>query len=74
MLSPHEILDHCREDIRRTLRSQGTPECEIEELVQRSLAHWVACSLSSAMICASLTESYYLRDRPDAIRQLWNWE
>lgn len=73
MLSPSEILDYHREDLRRTLRSEGCAENEVEEMVERSLAHWVACSLSSAMICASVAEQHYFSDRPDISRQVWNW-
>lgn len=72
-MSPYEILEHHREDLRRTLRSEGCPENEIEEAVDRSLAHWVACSLSSAMICADIAVQHYLRDRPEVARQIWNW-
>lgn len=71
-MSPDEILEHHREDLRRTLRSEGRAENEIEEAVERSLAHWVACSLSSAMICADVASRYGLLDER-AERQIWNW-
>lgn len=73
MLSPNEILEHCREDLRRALRSEGCAEHRIEEAVERSLAHWVACCLSSAMICADVAEQHYFSDRPEVVRQIWNW-
>lgn len=73
MLSPDEILEHHREDLRRTLRSEGCAEYEIEDRVQTSLAHWVACSLSSAMICVSIAERHYFADRPEVVRQVWHW-
>lgn len=72
-MSPCEILEHHREDLRRTLRSEGCAENDIEAAVDRSLAHWVACSLSSAMICADIAERHYFSDRPDVSRQIWNW-
>lgn len=73
MLSPYEILEHHREDLRRRLRSEGCPENDIEEAVSRSLAHWVACSLSSAMISVAVAEQHYFADRPEIVRQVWNW-
>jgi hypothetical protein len=72
-MSPYQILEHYREDLRRTLRSEGCAENEIEACVERSLAHWVACSLSSAMSCAEVAEQHYFRDRPEVSRQIWNW-
>ena len=72
-MSPHEILEHHREDLRRTLRDEGRAENEIEEAVERSLAHWVACSLSSAMICADIASQHGMLDER-AERQIWNWQ
>ena len=71
-MSPYEILDHFREDLRRTLRSEGCAENEIEAAVERSLAHWVACSLSSAMICADIAIRHGMLSEK-AERQILNW-
>lgn len=71
-MSPNEILEHYREDLRRTLRSEGRPDNEIEEAVERSLAHWVACSLSSAIICADIASRNGMMSE-SAERQIWNW-
>lgn len=72
-MSPSEILEHFREDLRRTVRSEGTAENEVEEAVERSLAHWVACSLSSAMICADIASRNGLLSE-QAERQVFNWQ
>lgn len=72
-MSPYEILEHYREDLRRTLRDEGTAENEIEEAVQRSLAHWIACALSSAIICADIASRHGMLTE-SAERQIWNWQ
>lgn len=72
-MSPYEILDHYREDLRRTLRSEGCPENEVEEMTERSLAHWVACSLSSALICADIASRNGMLSE-QAERQIFNWQ
>jgi hypothetical protein len=72
-MSPSEILDHYREDLRRTLRSEGCAENEIEASVERSLPHWLACSLSSVMICTEIAIQHgMLSDRAE--RQILNWQ
>ena len=73
MLSANEILEHHREDLRRTLRSEGCAEHELEERVQASLPLWLACTLSASMICVSIAEQRYFADRPEVVRQVWNW-
>jgi hypothetical protein len=75
-VSPEEIIDHVREDIKRWLLSQGNDasEHEVEAEVDRLLVRDLAQRLSSAMICAQLASSYYdKRFRDRAERQLWNW-
>jgi hypothetical protein len=71
-MSPYEILDYFREDLRRTLRSEGCAENHIEEAVEESLAHWVACSFSSALLCADIASSEGLLS-DQAERQIFNW-
>lgn len=71
-MSPYEILEHYREHLRRTLRSEGVAENKIEDAVERSLAHWVACSLSSAMICADVASRNGMLSE-QAERQIFNW-
>lgn len=72
MLSPYEIMEHKRQEIRR-LYATDMPEHELDELVERSLAHFIACDLSNAMACASIAERQWFADRPEVSRQIWNW-
>lgn len=75
MLTPQEIIEHTREDLRRWLMAPGNdvPAHEVEDEVDRMLAGELARKLASAMMCARFTEEDYLRGNERAQKQLWNW-
>lgn len=74
MLSHEEIIDHTRRETIKWLELPGndTPQHELEAAADRLMVITLACQLSNAMTCASLTEPY-LAGNEQAIRQLWNW-
>lgn len=74
-MTPQEIIDHTREELRRWLLSDGNgvSEHEAEEYADRMLVRELARKLSMALCCADIASRFGMLSE-DAERQIFNWE